>query len=106
MDAEDGAIAIIFNVVMALISLSIIVFEALGGFAAISAFTGKGRMYRTVLPFGIIAVIIEGLALAAYAFLGFSLVMPIIGLIVAILYVLGAIFLIVTKDKESEKVSE
>lgn len=106
VDAEDGAIAIIFNVVMALISLSIIIFEALGGFAAISAFTGKGRMYRTVLPFGIIAVIVEGLALAVYAYLGASLVLPIVGFAVAILYVLGAIFLIITKDKESEKVSK
>jgi hypothetical protein len=95
---------IFLNVILLSLTALTIVFEGLGGFAAMSAFTGKvGRLYKMVLPFGIIITIFEIANLASAIFLQTKIVVASIGLLVVLAYILGAIFLIITREKKPSK---
>ena len=104
VDPEGMPIFIAIAVIATIISGAAAIFEALGGLAAISAFTGKvGRLYRLVLPFGIIVFAVTTLDVVYGAMNNSSVVAGVIGLIISIIYIVGAIFLMVTKDKEPAK---
>ena len=100
---EEGAAlvaAIIIGVLIVIIQLLAVVFEVLGGLAAISSFTGKvGKLYRLVLPFGIIVFGVELANFIVKLSQGQFSATSLIGFIVALAYLLGVIFLMATKKK-------
>ena len=100
-DGSDEIIAtIIFTVILLSMQLTTVVFEILGGLAAISSFTGKvGKLYRVVLPFGIIVFLVELASFVLRLNQGEFSATSLIGFIVALAYLLGVIFLMVTKQK-------
>ena len=103
-ESDSIGALIVFDVLFLSLSGLITIFEGLGGLAAISAFTGKvGRLYKMVLPFGIIVSIFEVINLVFAIALQTKIVTASIGTLVSLAYLLGAIFLIVTREKKPSK---
>lgn len=99
-EGEYLAASIILGVLVIVVQFSLVAFEILGGFAAISAFTGKvGKLYKLVLPFGIIVFVIELASFILRLVQGQFSVSSLIGFIIALAYLLGVIFLMATKEK-------
>ena len=93
-DTANIGAAIVVNIIIYSITLSLIIAEILGGLAAISVYTGRlGKLSKLVMPFGItvfvlqIAMLVLGILFAAISFT------QVLGAIVAALYLFGALIL-------------
>ena len=106
-DSEMPAISIIISLFFLSIYMSVVIIEILGGLSAISAFTGKlGKMYRFVFSFGIISLLLEiaTIVVAVYNNDG-SIVPAVVGSIVSLGYMVGAILIMLTREKPAKKKS-
>ena len=99
----EQSLLVTMTVIFSVIQLLAALFETLGGFAAISAFIGKGRFYKMVLPFGIITFIFHSVIIVLSIIYQSSFISSAIGLLIAVAYLLGAIFLLVTREKVLKK---
>ena len=93
-DTANIGAAVVVNIIIYSITLSLIIAEILGGLAAISVYTGRlGKLSKLVMPFGItvfvlqIAMLVLGILFAAISFT------QVLGAIVAALYLFGALIL-------------
>ena len=101
-ETDPGA-ALVLLIIMLAISFVSIAFEIIGGIAAMSAFVGRGKFYKAMLPFGILSFIFEVLGLVFSIASGIFNVSYAVGVIIATAYLVGAILLIATKEKVNEK---
>ena len=100
---DDTSLIFTINLFI-IIDLAVLVFEILGGLAAISAFTGKiGKLYKLALPFGILSFLFEVASLVLSIVLEMSFVTSIIGAVISTGYLFGVIALMITKEKLSKK---
>ena len=93
-DTGNIGAAVVANIIIYSITLSLIITEILGGLAAISVYTGRlGKLSKLVMPFGItvfvlqIALLVLGILFAAISFT------QVLGAIVAALYLFGALII-------------
>lgn len=101
----DNALAIaLMSIIINGLMLLIVVIEILGGLAAISAFTGKiGKLYKMIIPFGITTFLLQTFALIYGIIAGLLEASVIIGLVISSVYLMGGIFLIITREKVAKE---
>lgn len=88
----NAAAAIIVNVILASITLTVVAFEILGGLAAVAIYTGRTpKLQKLALPFGITTFVLQAaLLLVSIAFAQVT-VSGVIGVIVSAMYLFGVI---------------
>ena len=100
---ESAGVVLVTLIVLAVVNFSAVIFETIGGIAALSSFVGKGRFYKVMLPFGILSFIVQVAGLVLSIAYGMISATYIIGSLIAAAYLLGAIILIATKEKVDVK---
>ena len=99
-EGESIAMLIIVEVIFLTIEVAGALFEALGGVAAMGLFVGKkGKTHKMVLPFGIIVFLLLTTSLVLSIVKVQISFAAIAGEVIALLYLAGAVCLILTRDK-------
>ena len=103
-ETGDAGMTIVFNVVLAIITLSVVAFEILGGLAAISVYTGRApKLQKLALPFGITAFALHLTLLVASIIMSTIMVSGVVGVIVATLYLFGIIVMRIKRKAKPKK---
>lgn len=93
-DTGNIGVAVVVNIIIYSITLSLIITEILGGLAAISVYTGRlGKLSKLVMPFGITVFVLQIVALVIGILVSAITFTQVLGAIVAALYLFGALIL-------------
>lgn len=88
----NAAAAIIVNVILASITLTVVAFEILGGLAAVSIYTGRTpKLQKLALPFGITTFALQTMLLIVSIIFSHVTVSGVVGVIVSAMYLFGVI---------------
>ena len=88
----NAAAAIIVNVILASITLTVVAFEILGGLAAVAIYTGRApKLQKLALPFGITTFGLQAVLLVVSIAFAQVTVSGVVGVIVSAMYLFGVI---------------